>query len=296
MIPVQFDYAAPDSLEAAVKLLQENQTAQVLAGGYSVIQELKQGGSRPSLVVDLRKISGLKGITKAADGSIRIGAMTTYDQAATAPDVQPYAAWCAAGGSIGDQQVRNRNAVGDTTAYRDLACDLAAAALATDAQFELSGPGGNRVVNASEFLVAPLGTALAPGEIVTAIILPATANSSSAYQRFIHPASRYTICGIAAAVSVGPDGNVSSCRLALASARSTVVRLTAAEAALTGKAPTPESIAAAAKAAADSVVSEATTGGDNLSRLMAQYAGSEYRAHLRSVLAERALTQAVAGL
>ncbi|WP_199247356.1 xanthine dehydrogenase family protein subunit M [[Phormidium] sp. ETS-05] len=296
MIPVQFDYAAPESLEAAVKLLQENQTAQVLAGGYSVIQELKQGGSRPSLVVDLRKISGLKGITKAADGSIRIGAMTTYDQAATAADLQTYGAFSTAVGSIGDQQVRNWNAVGDATAYRDLACDLAAAALALEAKFSLTGPGGTRVLTADEFLVAPLGTALAPGEIVSAIILPPLAGrSSSAYQRFIHPASRYTICGIAAAVSLGPDGNVSSCRVAFASARSTVVLLPAAGAALTGKAPTPENIAAAAKAAGDSAVSEAATG-DNLSRLMAQYAGSEYRAHLRSVLTERALTQAVAGL
>lgn len=293
MIPVQFDYAAPESLEAAVKLLKENEKAQILAGGHRLLVEIKLGQVSPSLLVDLRKIQGLQYIRRQTDGILQIGAMTTYAQTAAAPEVREnYRALAEAADSIGDAQIRNWGTTGDIFAYRDLACDLPAVALALEATFNTIGAGGTRAIGADEFFLGSNDPKLQPGEIVTSIDFPSyVSGTGSAYEQIKHPGSGYTICGIAAKVWHSPDGVVSQCRVAVTGTLASAMRLPQVESALSGKAPTAENIAAAAKYATESVT--ATESDDRvLTTLVDRYASAEYRAHLSGVLAERALTRA----
>lgn len=291
MIPVQFDYAAPESLAKAAQLLQEKEGAEILAGGHSLFQAMKMGEIAPSLLVDLGKIPGLQEVTREGN-SIRIGAMTTYDRVAAAPEIGQ-SALAEAIASIGDVQIRNWGRIGDVFAYRDLACDLPAVALALEATFKVANASGDsRTVPASEFLVAPLQTALRSGEIVAAIDWPDNAaGTGSAYEKLKHPGSSYTVCGIAAKVSKSADGTISKCRVAVASALSLVSRLPQVEAALEGKAATPENIAAAAQLAGENLAGAEAN--NNIARVLEIYASAEYRSHLRKVLTERALTRAL---
>jgi carbon-monoxide dehydrogenase medium subunit len=286
MIPVQFDYAAPESLETAVKLLKENEGAQILGGGHSLIAEMTRGGASPSLLVDLRKITALEGISLKDDGGLQIGAMTTYSSTAEALKVKEnYYALAEAASSIGDAQIRNWGTIGDIFAYRDMACDLLAVALALEATFNIIGSGGTRAIPADEFIIA-LKSRLEPDELVTSIDFPPyVAGTGSAYHKFKHPASRYTICGIAALVGQASNGTVGKCRVAVTGATAYAIRLPQVEAALSGKAPTAENIAAVAQLATEAA-SEELTSSD-------LYASAEYRVHLRGVLTERALTRAI---
>ncbi|HEY9873906.1 MAG TPA: FAD binding domain-containing protein [Candidatus Obscuribacterales bacterium] len=294
MIPVQFDYAAPESLEAAVKLLKENEKAQILAGGHRLLVEMKLNRASPSLLVDLRKIQGLQGVSlpREKDGVLQIGSMTSYAQTAAAPEVREnYRALAEAVDSIGDAQIRNWGTIGDIFAYHDLACDLSAVALALEATFNTIGSSSTRALGADELLTGSFETKLQPGEIVTSIDFPRyVSGTGSAYEKIKHPANGYTICGIAAKVWYS-DGVVSQCRVAVTGAMASAMRLPQVEAALSGKAPTAENIAAAAKFATESVPATEKHH-EGLTTLLNRYASAEYRAHLCGVLAERAIARA----
>ncbi|WP_353932761.1 FAD binding domain-containing protein [Okeanomitos corallinicola TIOX110] len=283
MLPVEFDYAAPDSLEAAVKFLKEKSGAVVLAGSHSLIAEMKQGHLAPSLLVDLHKITELKGINYV-DKILKINALTTYGQVVASSEIQTnYPALVEAAKSIGDPQIRNQQAIGDVFAYRDLACDFTAVALVLEATFSTLNADGSHTVAAEQFIDQAFGNNWQTQEIVTSVNLPAyVAGTGSAYQAFKHPATGYTLCGVAALVTV-TNGTVSKCRVAVTGATPHAIRLTQVETALEGKTATAENIAAAAKLAGNSV--------DSI--LGDRYASEEYRRHLMEVMSKRTLSQAV---
>ena len=174
MIPAEFDYAAPETLEEALALLAEHgDGAKILTGGLSLIPLLKLRLARPALVVDLRKIEGLRGIRSAADG-LEIGAATTHAEIEGSADVQRVAPLLAeTAGTIGDVQVRNAGTIGGSVVHADPAADWPAALIAADAAMVLRGSSGERTVPAEEFFVGLLESAAAPGEILTAIRVPA---------------------------------------------------------------------------------------------------------------------------
>lgn len=294
MIPVQLDYAAPESLEAAVKLLTENEGAEVLNAGHSLLAAIKLGRASPSLLVDLRKIPGLEGI-ESSDGAaprLKIGAKTTYARiAADAAIAENYPALAEAANSIGDAQIRNWETIGDVFAYRDLACELPAIALALEATFHLVGPGGPRSLPADEWIVSASQAKLQPGDILTAIDLPLYGRGTgSAWEGFKHAASGYALCGTAVLLSLGEGGTVSKCRAAVTGAYAGAERLHEVERSLEGKAPTADNIKAAAKLAA----AIARAASDEMAEIFNLYASAEYRAHLTGVLTERSLTRAAA--
>ncbi|MDV2993779.1 MAG: Carbon monoxide dehydrogenase medium chain [Chroococcidiopsis sp. SAG 2025] len=295
MIPVQFDYAAPATLEAAANLLKENNGAQILAGGHSLLREMKLGRVSPLLLVDLGKIQGLQGIglNRDPNGVVQIGVMTTYAQTANAFKVkEKYRALAEAASSIGDAQIRNWGRIGDIFAYHDLACDLPAAALVLEATFNTIAPSSHRAILAEEFINASFNIGLEPGEIVTSIDLPPyVTGTNSAYEKFQHPASGYTICGIASLIRRSSSGIVSKCRVAVTGAHTHAIRLRQVEAALEGKAPTTKNIAAAANLATESV-SISQEASKVLNSLSNNYISAEYRTHLMGVLTARSLTRA----
>ncbi len=277
-----FDYHRPTSVSEAVELLKKNKDAKVLAGGHSLLPAMKLRATQPSALVDIGRVKGLAGI-KAAKSAIKIGALTTHDAVATSEDVKASCGLLAETAQhIGDQQVRNRGTIGGSLAHADPAADYPTAMLALGATITATGASGDREIEAAKFFKGLFETTLKRDEIITSVSVPTYGKGTGgAYFKHRHPASSYAVVGVAALVTVD-GGKVSACAIAVGGAMANPARASAAEKALTGQAPTAENIAAAAAKVAEAVE-------DPLSDL---YASGEYRTHLATVLAKRALMKA----
>lgn len=282
MYPSDFDYAAPTSLGEAIQLLQQNPDAKVLAGGHSLLPAMRIRLMNPPLLVDIGKIAELRGVH--VNGGVSIGALTTYYDLQTSEELKQRLPVLADSASrVGDPQVRNKGTLGGALAHADPAADMTAVILALGGQMKVVGPSGERTINADDFFVGMLETALQPGEILTEITIPAMpAGHGAAYEKFKHPASGYAVVGVAAMVHRGADGAISECRIAVTGAGPVVQRATLAENMLRGRQGTAEDIAAAAEQAAS-----------GLELIGDVYAGEEYRAQLTRVLCRRALERAM---
>src|SRR5215468_772100 len=199
MIPTQFDYQAPATLEEAVALLASDlDGAKVLAGGHSLIPAMKLRLAQPQTLVDIARIKSLSYIRE--DGNkILIGATTTHYQIESSDLLKricPLLPECAA--SIGDVQVRNKGTIGGSLAHSDPAADWPAAAIALKADLIIVGPKGERTVNAEGFFVNLMTTDLQPNEILREIqIKKPSGRFGQAYQKVAHPASGFAVVGIA---------------------------------------------------------------------------------------------------
>ena len=223
MIAGAYDYEAPSTLEDAQELASQT-GAVLLAGGQSLITELKRGELSPRLVVDLSRIESLQ-----ASGNDGWGAMVTLDDLAADPLVTAApSALTDALEAIHDPQVRNRATIGGSVALIHQGADLPAVAIALGAVITIAGPAGPRSVEAADFVTAAVDERLAPGEIVTAVRIPsALPGSGSAYEKLPNPASGYAICGVAAAVALSADGKVEAAAIGLAGAGPTALSLAA---------------------------------------------------------------------
>jgi aerobic carbon-monoxide dehydrogenase medium subunit len=281
MIPSQFEYAAPATLNEAVALLAKDPDAKALAGGHSLLPVMKLRLSSPSMLVDLRNVAELRGVS-ANGGGWRIGAMTTHDQIANNTSLKAYGALIDAASIIGDTQVRNRGTIGGSLAHADPAADLPAVVLVLEATINVTGAKGSRAIPIDGFFTGLFETTLGEGAIITSVDLPATAASTgSAYAKFANPASGYAMVGVAARVTLS-GGNAQNVRVALTGAADYAVRLSGVESALEGKPLTAESIAAACEQAGAGVEIR----GDI-------HASADYRAAMVKVYAKRALGKAL---
>lgn len=282
MISSPFDYQAPATLEEAVRLLKATPEARVLAGGHSLLPLMKLGLAQPKALIDIGRIAALRGIRH--DGEITVGALTTHQ--AVADDAlcrERLAALAEAAAAVGDLQVRGRGTIGGSLAHADPAADEPAATLAFDATLRAVGPGGERLIGAREFFKGTFETALAPDEILAEVRFPVPPQrTGSAYAKFPHPASRFAIVGVAAVVTVARDGKVERAAIGVTGAAATPYRATAAERALVGSRGDAAAIEAAGKKAAEGV--------ETLSDLVAS---SEFRRHLITVYAKRAVGRAL---
>ncbi len=282
MYPAAFEYYAPTSVNDALSLLAKNADAKLIAGGHSLLPLMKLRLAQPAALIDLGKITELRGINDMGD-QVVIGALTTHhdiESSILLRDGCPLLPEVAA--HIGDLQVRNRGTIGGSLAHADPAADYPAAMLALGARIEATGASGKRTINADDLFTGLLQTALAPNEILTSVRVPKTdaAGNGVAYEKFPHPASRYAIVGVAVWVNIQND-QVSDIRIGITGAAEFAHRAKKAEDALKGKPMTDSSIADAAKVVADGL----TTMGD-------MYASADYRAHLVNTLALKALHRA----
>jgi aerobic carbon-monoxide dehydrogenase medium subunit len=285
MFPAEFAYAAPTSVADAVKLLQQPGDGEVklLAGGQSLLPLMKLRLAEPTLLVDLRRIAELRGVREEG-GAVVIGAMTTYFDALKSPIITRRVPLLAeAIQQVGDMQVRARGTLGGSLAHADPAGDLPAVALALDAELTAVGPSGQRSIPIRDFFVDLLTTALAEGEVLTRIRLPAidTPRTGSAYVKHHHPASGYAVVGVAAVIRLDAGGACQEARVALTGAGSHATRLSSVERALTGK--------SLDEAALDQA---SATAADGLDLMADAYASADYRAHLTRVLVRRAVARA----
>src|SRR5438128_9670027 len=260
-----FEYKRPASAADAVKAVAADEDASFMAGGQTLIPTLKQRLRQPSAVVDLGAIGDLKGIT-VGGGTVTIGAMTCHADVAGSADIKktvPVIAELA--GGIGDPQVRNRGTIGGSIANNDPAADYPAAVLALGATVQTN----KRKIAADDFFKGMYETALAADEIITSVSFPIP--KKAAYVKFPQPASRFALVGVLVADT--RDG----IRVAVTGAAAHVHRATAIENAL-AKSFTADA-AKAVKISSDHLNSDL-------------HGSAEYRAHLISVLASRAVAAA----
>jgi carbon-monoxide dehydrogenase medium subunit len=280
MIPAEFDYVAPDSLDDALSALAaRGEDAKVLAGGHSLLPLMKLRFAVPTLLVDLRHVPGLRSIDRE-DATWRIGAMTRHAELQVRDDLGVAAE---AAGLIADQQVRNRGTIGGSIAHGDPASDLPTVLLATEGTVTVRGQAGAREIAAADLFQDYLTTAIAPDEVLTEVRLPALDGWGWAYEKFGRRAEDWAMVGVCALVARGPDGSAADVRVALTHMGSTPVRATAVEGLLRGQALDAASIARAAELAA-----EGTDPPGDLN------ATPEYKRHLARVLTRRALERAAA--
>ena len=279
MYPSQVDYYRAKSVADAVQMLKKNKSAKLLAGGHSLIPSMKLRVAQPAMLIDIGRIKNLNGI-KVGKKEVKIGALTTHATVAASEELKAACPILAeAAGLIADQQVRNRGTIGGSLANADPATDYPILVTALDATLTVTGPNGNRDIEANKFFKDLFTTALKRDEVLTTIIVPAYANMAGmggAYLKHKHPASHYVVVGVAAMVGL-VGGKVGRAVVVVGGATATPTHAVAVEKALVDKEPTEENITAAA----DKMNIDATMGD--------VYASSEYRAHLAKVMAKRAL-------
>ncbi len=283
MIPTNFEYAAPASLNQALALLQKHgDEAKILTGGHSLIPLMKLRLARPSLVIDLRKIKKLTGIRRK-QGGLEIGAATTHAEIQRSDVVRKgWPLLAEAAGEIGDVQVRNAGTIGGSIVHADPAADWPAALLASEATVVLAGPSEERALAAEDFFVGLLQSAIAPGEILVAIRFPPRPKGSGgAYRKLAQSASGYAIAGAAVELTLA-EGQIASARVGITGVAEKAYRAKRTEAALTG-----------CQLAEDAVRTACAFAAEGVEALADIHAGARYRKHLATVLSRRAVLAAI---
>lgn len=260
-----FAYHKPASVADAVKLLAADPDAKPVSGGHTLLPALKHRLNKPSSLVDLSGIPEMRGIKRQGNALI-IGALTRHAEVATSAEVKaaiPALAYMAS--HIGDQQVRNRGTIGGSVANNDPAADYPSAVLGLGAIVHTS----KRKIAADDFFLGMFTTALEADELLVAVEFPIP--EKAGYAKMKNPASRYVMAG--AFISKGPQG----VRVAINGAAACVFRQAEMEAALAGN--WSADAVAGVKQPADDLNSDI-------------HGSAEYRAHLVTVMAKRAVAAA----
>lgn len=282
MIPVNFDYVSPSSLDDALGMLADG-SAKALAGGMSLIPSMKLRLSAPEKIIDLGRISGLNSITEA-EGGIRIGAMATHHEVESSRLLREKCPLLAeAASNIGDVQVRNMGTIGGSAAHADPAADYPASLLALEVKFRIRSASGERVVDAADFFVDTFTTALEPGELITEIHAPVEEPGTGVnYQKMVQPASGYAMVGVAVRIRRA-GGKITFARVGVTGLSGKPYRAVHVENAITGRAGNPAEIQAAAALVGQDVESNSDI-----------FASAEYRIEMARIYTARAIATALA--
>ena len=283
MIPPQFEYFAPETLDEAISLLEDHgPEATVLAGGQSLIPLMKLQLALPAYVVDINRIAGLADISDD-DCCLRIGSLTRESDLDRSEAVQTkYPILHDTTSVIADPLVRNMATVGGNLAHGDPANDHPATMLALGAEVVAVGSGGERVIPVSDFFEGPLATALEQGEILTEIRVPAQpGGSGGAYLKLERKVGDYATAGVAAVITVS-DGVCQQAGIGLTNAGPIPVKAGSAESFLVGKKLDDETIREAARLASEEAQPSADLRGSE-----------EYKRDMVRVIAGRALRMAL---
>jgi carbon-monoxide dehydrogenase medium subunit len=263
-----FEYHRPKTMKEAVSLLRKVENARLLAGGQSLVAALKLRLARPAALVDLGALEELRGI-KLDGGTLTIGALTRHSEVAGSKDVAiGIPALARLADSIGDRQIRNQGTLGGSLANNDPAADYPAAVLALGATVNTN----KRAISADKFFTGLFETALKPGEVIVSVSFPLP--KRAAYVKFRNPASRFALVGMFVSESAG------TVRVAVTGGGNGVFRMKSMEKRLL------ENFSADA-------IAKVKVSPDDLSSDL--HASAEYRAHLVTVLAQRAVAAAIAG-
>jgi aerobic carbon-monoxide dehydrogenase medium subunit len=259
----EVEYARPASVREALELLAANDGARALAGGQTLINVMKARVASPDVLVDLNGLEELRGVELAGDGTLTIGAMTTYAELMRSAEAKARPILGEVCAQIADVQVRNRGTIGGNVCSNDPTNHLPPLMVAAGAQMTIASTAGERDVAAEDFFLGVYLTAVGPGELLKRIAIPA--GKKDGFAAVTLGADGTCICNAAATV----NGSV---RVALGCVDAVPVLVTA---------DSPEGVADAVRTA-------------NLMPPADVHASSEYRKHLAEVLATRAAREAAA--
>jgi aerobic carbon-monoxide dehydrogenase medium subunit len=282
MKPSPFSYVRPEALADVISCLARwGDDAKILAGGQSLIPLLNLRLARPAVLIDIAAVDGLAGI-RTENGAVVIRAATRQRQAEHSAELTTL---CPLVGQalrhVAHAQIRTRGTVGGNLAHGDAASELPAAAVALDAEFTIQGPSGARRVRAPDFFLGPYTTAVAADEVLYEIRFPAMPGHGTSFLELARRRGDYALAGVAACVRLDEDGRVDSAALGACGVGTVPVRLRAAEAAVTGRAPTGVALADAAAAASREVSPQTDI-----------HADQAYRRRLVGTLVSRAIAEA----
>jgi carbon-monoxide dehydrogenase medium subunit len=283
MKAASFEYACPTSLTEAVQLLAGNENAKLIAGGQSLMPLMAFRLATPSLLVDLRRLE-LTQIRVGTEG-VRLGARVRWCDIELSEELGAAQPLLVAGiAHVAHYQIRNRGTVGGSLAHADAAAEMPGLAVTLDAQIEVVGLSGTRVIPANVFFLGTLQTVLEPDEIITEVVLPAwPASRRWGFEEFSRRRGDFALAGIALFYDSDVQGRATNAHIGVIGAASLPRRIKAAEAALDGNVVDERTIAQVARLAAAEVDPP-----DDL------HASAEYRRALVEVLVERALQSAAA--
>ena len=282
MIPAQFDYRRPATLDEAIQALADGgEDAKIIAGGQSLMPLLRLRLAYPDLLVDVGHLAELRGVTDSGD-ALLIGARTThYDLVHDRMIAAHCGILAQAAATVADPAVRHRGTLGGSLAHGDPAGDLPAVVLALGATLTARGPGGERQIGAGDFFLDYLTTALAADEVLTGISVPKLGPGwGYRYEKFHRTAQAWATVGVAALVRRS-DGLLTEARIGLTNMGTVPVRASAAEAAAAG--------VEASRAALNGAAAYAAEGTEPPADL---HGAPDYRRHLARVLTGRALAAA----
>jgi len=282
MIPPHFDYEAPASVDAAIKLLGSNPDAKILAGGQSLIPLMRFRLASPAMLVDLTRIDGLSYV-KEDNGWLKIGALTCEADLERSDVVaSKYPLLADTARVVADPLVRNRATLGGNLAHADPANDHPATMLAYGAKIVVQGPKGERTIPVGEFFTGTFTTALDSKEILTEIQIPAAVKSSGgAYFKLERKVGDFATAAVAVQITL-EGGKVTYAGIGLTNVGDMPIKATEAEKALMGNAPDEATI----KKAADLAAAAAQPTAD--------HRGTEaYKRSLVKTLTNRALHKAI---
>ncbi len=276
-------YHAPTTLDAALAALGAGGVS-VLAGGTDVYPALAGQGARTALV-DLTRIAELRGIAPRAGGGWRLGATTTWAEIAAAPLPPAFAALQQAAREVGARQIQNAGTIAGNLCNASPAADGVPPLLVLDARVELASAAGKRVLALGDFITGVRRTALRPGEIVTAVLIPPLPGATSAFAKL--GARRYLVISIAMAAALVEvaEGRIARARIAVGACSPVALRLGALEKALQGR--------RADRLSAARLVTPAHL--DALSPIDDVRADAAYRREAAGELVRRVLSQALGG-
>jgi carbon-monoxide dehydrogenase medium subunit len=279
MKPPEFDYAAPDSLDEAVALLQGSDDAKVLAGGQSLVPLLNFRLAAPALLVDLRRVPGLDAIERR-NGFVRIGAMVRQraaEESALLSETVPLLGQALK--HVAHPQIRSRGTVGGSIAHADPAAELPALLVALDGRVCVASARAERWIDARDLYTGFLGTCLEADEVLTSIELPVAApRTGAACVELARRAGDYALCGTLVQATRDSNGGIEDIRVALIGVGQRPHRATASEHALRAGATTSEAAALAA---------------DGLNLVSDPQTSASYRRQLARTLVRRGLDLAL---
>ena len=282
MYPASFEYFAPETLEEALSILDEQgDAAKVLAGGQSLIPLMKLRFAAPQTLVDINRIPGLDQIVEEA-GGLRIGALVRHKACERSELLRGrYHVLGDAAPLVSDPLVRNRGTVCGSLAHADPQGDWGAVMLAARAEVVARGPGGTRTIPIDELFQGPFTTQLAPNEIITDVRVPDPgARASGTYLKLERKVGDYATAAVAVQLSFA-NGTVAQAGIALTGVGPVNLRARAAEEALVGAEPTDTAIREGARLAAEAAQPQSDLRGT-----------ADYKRSLVRVFTERGLRTA----
>jgi aerobic carbon-monoxide dehydrogenase medium subunit len=263
MLLREVEYARPASVQEAVRLLSEHDGARPLAGGQTLINVMKARAASPDMLVDLNGLDELKGIDLGSDGTVSIGAMTTYTEVMSSAEARARPILGEVCAEIADVQVRNRGTVGGNVCSNDPTNHLPPLMVSLGATMHITGADGERTVPAEEFFLGVYMTAAGPGELLTRITVPPGKSDGFASVAI----GRDGTCIVNAAASVNGGARVA---IGCVDAVPVLLKTDSAE---------EDAVRAAVQNAALDPPSDV-------------HASADYRRHLAEVVAVRAVTEA----